>query len=203
MAAFKSPYDTTAASKVKTGTDVPAMPPMLNADSPNIVLIELLEHLIVDADVHDDVRQGAISSALVAVCSPTPKSSPATVTELRPLGATLLATPEATAASKLKTGADVPATPPTLTADSPNTVLIELLRQERVVAEVQDDVPQATISSALVAVCSPTPKSSPETVSELPPLGAAFQAASDATAASKLKTGLDVPATPPTLTADR
>jgi len=202
-AELRAAPEATAALKLKTGADVPVTAATVIADSPYIVLIELLRQDIVVADVHDDVPQATISSALVAVCSPTPKSSPATVTELRPLTAELRAAPEATAASKLKTGADVPATPPTLTADSPNTVLIELLRQEIVVAEVQDDVPQATISSALVAVCSPTPKSSPETVSELPPLGAAFQAASDATAASKLKTGLDVPAAPPTLTTDR
>ena len=108
-----------------------------------------------------------------------------------------------TAASKLITGLDVPATPPTVTADKPNIVLIELLKHESVVADVHDDVPQATISSALVAVCSPTPKSSPATVSELLPLAAAFMSEADAAAASKLKTGLDVPAIATTLTADR
>jgi hypothetical protein len=202
-AELRAAPEATAASKLKTGPDVPATPPTLTADSPNIMLIELLKHERVVADVHDDVPQATISSALVAVGSPTPKSSPTTVTELPPLGAELRAAPEATAASKLKTGADVPATEPTLTVESPNIVRMELLKQEIVVAEVHDDVPHTAISSALVAVCSPTPKSSPETVSELPPLGAAFKAASDATAASKLKTGLDVPATPPTLTADR
>jgi len=68
----------------------------------------------------------------------------------------------------------VPETNPTVTADTPNIVLIELLRQERLVADVQDDVTHPTISSALVAVCSPTPKSSPTTVTELPPEGAVF-----------------------------
>jgi len=68
----------------------------------------------------------------------------------------------------------VPTNPATLTADSPNIVLIELLRHATVVADVHDDVPQATISSALVAVSSPTPKSSPATVTELPPDGAVF-----------------------------
>ena len=72
----------------------------------------------------------------------------------------------------MKTGADVPATPPTLTADSPNIVLIELLTHASVVADVHADVPHATISSALVAVSSPTPKLTPDTVTELPPLEA-------------------------------
>jgi hypothetical protein len=195
--------DATAPSKLKTGADVPATPLTLTADSPKIVPIEPLRQERVVAEVHDEVPHAAISSALVAVSSPTPKSSPTTVTELPPLTAELRVTPEATAASKLKTGADVPATPPTVTVDSPNTVLIDLLRHEIVVADVHDDVPQATISSALVAVCSPTPKSSPASVSELLPLPATFMTEADAVAASKLKTGLDVPAIATTLTADR
>jgi len=156
------------------GADVPATPPTLTADSPNIVLIELLRHASVVADVHDDVLHATISSALVAVSSPDPKSSPETVKELPPLTAELRAAPEATAASKLKTGADVPATPPTLTADSPNILPIELLKQASVVAEVQDDVIHTTISSALVAVRSPKPKLSPTTDMEVIPERAVF-----------------------------
>ncbi|WP_289460382.1 hypothetical protein, partial [Klebsiella pneumoniae] len=80
------------------------------------------------------------------------------------------------------------AIPPTLTADRPYIVLIELLKQARVVADIQDDVSHETISDAPVAVGSPTPKLSPETVIELPPLGALLTSTEDATAASKLKT---------------
>ena len=183
---MRAAAEATAVSKLKTGADVPAMPPTLTADSPNTVPIEPLRQEIVVADVHDDVKHATISSALVAVCSPTPKLSPATVTELPPLTAELAVAPDATAASKLKTGLDVPATPPTLTADSPNSVLIELLKHERVVADVHDDVPQATISSVLVAVNSPTPKSSPATVTELPAVLGPFCATWEAIAASKL-----------------
>jgi len=68
----------------------------------------------------------------------------------------------------------VPTTPPTLTADSPNIVVMKLLKHATVVADVQDDVPHPTISSELVADRSPTPKSSPATVTELPPDGAVF-----------------------------
>jgi len=196
------PAEKIAASKLKMGADVPATPPTLTADSPNKSPVELLRHAIVVADVHDDVPHATISSALVAESSPDPKSSPETVKELPPLTAELRAAPEATAASKLKTGADVPAIEPTLTADNPNIVRIELLRHEIVVADVHDDVPHATISSALVAESSPDPKSSPEIVKELPPLTAELRAAPEATVVSKLKTGADVPATPPTLTAD-
>jgi len=122
------------------------------------VLIELLRHERVVAEVHDVVSHAAISSALVAVCSPAPKLSPATVTELPPLGEEFRTREDAAAASKLKTGADVPAMPPTLTADSPNIVLVETLEHLIVVADVHDDVRQGAISSTLVAVGSPTPK---------------------------------------------
>ena len=128
----------------------------------------------------------SISSAAVAVTSPTPKSSPQTVTELPPLGAVLRSAADATAESKLKTGADVPATPPTLTADIPNIVIIELLTHTIVVADVHDDVPHASISRAAVAVNSPTPKSSPQTVTEPLPLLGPFCAMSEAIGASKL-----------------
>ena len=86
----------------------------------------------------------------------------------------------------MKTGADVPATPPTLTADSPNIVLIELLTHASVVADVHADVPHATISSVAVEVKSRTPRSSPITVTEPPPLAAPLRMKLDATAASKL-----------------
>ena len=183
-AELRGAAEATAVSKLKTGADVPATPPTLTAASPNIEPIEPLRQEIVVADVQDVVLQATISSALVAVCSPTPKLSPTTVTELPPLTAELAVAPDATAASKLKTGLDVPATPPTLTADSPNSVLIELLKHERVVADVHDDVPQATISSANVAVSSSTPKLSPATVTELPPLTSLFRVEEDETAES-------------------
>ena len=138
------------------------------------------------ADVHNDVTHNASDSAVLTVCSPTPKLSPQTVTELPPLTAEFNSPYDTTAASKLKTGADVPATPPTLTADIPNIVIIELLTHTIVVADVHDDVPHATISRAAVAVTSPTPKSSPQTVTEPLPLLGLFCAMSEAIGASKL-----------------
>jgi hypothetical protein len=74
----------------------------------------------------------------------------------RPSGATRTATAE----SKLKTGADVPVTPPMLAVGSPNIEPFELLRPERVVAENYVDQ-QASTSCMLVAVGLPAPASSP------------------------------------------
>ena len=82
------------------------------------MLIELLTHAIVVADVHDDVTHTAISSALVAVGSPTPKSSPATVTELPPLGAAFRRLLDATGASNETIEAPVPIALLTVTAIS-------------------------------------------------------------------------------------
>ncbi len=65
----------------------------------------------------------AISSAPVALRSTEPKLSPVTVIELPPLTAEFRSHPDPTAASKLYTALAVPATPPTLTADTPYIVL--------------------------------------------------------------------------------
>ena len=144
----------------------------------------------------------AISSAPVALRSTDPKLSPVTVNELPPLTAELRNHPDPTAASKLYTALAVPATPPTLTADTPYIVLAELAEHASVVADVHDDVMHTAISSAPVALRSTEPKLSPVTVNQLPPLTAALRNHPDPTAASKLYTALAVPATPPTLTAD-
>ena len=58
------------------------------------------------------------------------------------------------------------------------------------------------ISSAPVALRSTEPKLSPHTVTELPPLAAAFCSHPDPTAASKLYPSTCVPAAPPTVTLD-
>jgi len=72
-------------------------------------------------------------------------------------------------------------------------------RHATVVADVQDDVkhtprsPPPPRSSPAVAVGSPTPKFSPETVSDAYPLCGAFPCTFEVTAASKLKTDSPVP----------
>jgi len=112
---------------------------------------------------------------------------------------------EAKAASKLKIGDPVPALAATVTQVFLNISATALDRHARVVADIQDDVPQL-LRSALpprsspnVAVCSPRPKLSPDTVREAYPLGGAFSRASEITAVSKLKTGLPVPDTAATV----
>jgi hypothetical protein len=81
-----------------------------------------------------------------------------------------------TAASKLNTGRPVPETDATVTLARLKMSAKAFDRHATVVADVQDDVKQAPrsppppLSSAAVAVCSPTPKLSPETVTEAYPL---------------------------------
>ena len=75
--------DPTAASKLNTGCDVPATAPTVTAEYPKIDEIPpapTLHDTDVDDD-HADVMHSAISSVVLAVCSPTPKLSPLTVTD--------------------------------------------------------------------------------------------------------------------------
>jgi hypothetical protein len=169
-------------------------------------------HATVVADVHDDVKHAPRSpppprsSPAVAVGSPTPKLSPETVSDAYPLCGAFSCTAEAAATSKLKIGDPVPDTDATVTLAARNKSATAFDRHASVVADVQDDVkhaprsPPPPRSSPAVAVGSPTPKSSPDTVTDAYPLIGEFSRASDATAASKLKTGLPVPDTPATVT---
>ena len=80
----------------------------------------------------------------------------------------------------------MPATPPTLTVDTNTFVTAARDKQPKLVADVQDDVLQTASDSAALALSSEAPKSSPITVTELPPLTAEFRSPYDTTAASKL-----------------
>jgi hypothetical protein len=156
-------------------------------------------------ELNDDAR------APVAVFSPAPNERPDTVTEYPPDIAKFgCSVNEAAGASKLNTGDPVPDTNATVTLALPKRSPNAFDRHTNVVADVHDDVkhaprsPLPPRSSPAVAVCSPTPKSSPDTVTDAYPLGGTFSEASDARAASKLNTGRPVPDTPPTVTlADR
>jgi hypothetical protein len=112
---------------------------------------------------------------------------------------------DATAASKLKIGRPVPETAATVALAALNMSPNALERHPSVVADVHDDVkhtprsPRPPRSSPAVAVCSPTPKLSPETVSDAYPLCGAFSRTSETVAASKLYTACPVPATDPTV----
>jgi hypothetical protein len=140
------------------------------------------------------VLHTTISSAPVALRSTEPKLSPATVTELPPLTAEFCSQPDPTAASKLIITLAVPATPPTLTADTPSIVLDALLTHANVVADVHDDVMHTAISSAPVALRSTAPKLSPVTASEAIPVRPVFITTLLIVGASKLNKSVPVPA---------
>ena len=202
-ALFNSPYEATAASKLSDDAlAVPTMLPTLTADTPQTVLAALPRHASAVAEIHDDLSHTTVSKTAVPLRSTEPKLSPLTVTELPPLNGPFCTHADPTAASKLYAVLVVPARPPTLTADMPYIAIAVRLRHTSVVAEIHDDVPQTTISSALVALSSTEPKPSPLTVTELPPLQAPFRTQPDPTAASKLYPSICVPAAPPTITLD-
>jgi hypothetical protein len=101
--------------------------------------------------------------------------------------------------SKLKTGLPVPATAATDTLAALKMSPNAFERHANVVAEVHDEVkhtprsPPPPRSMPTVAVCSPTPKLSPDTVTDAYPLCGEFRRPSEATATSKLKIGRPVP----------
>jgi len=203
--------DAAAVSKLKMGLPVPGTAATVTLTvfmkSPNA----FDRHANVVADVHDDVKHAPRSprpprsSPAVAVCSPTPKSSPDTVTDAYPLGGAFSSTSDARAASKLNTGRPVPDTPATVTLADRNKSPNAFDRHASVVADVQDDVkhaprsPPPPRSSPAETVNSLIPKFSPETVSDAYPLCGAFCCTFDVTAASKLKMDRPVPATDSTV----
>ena len=73
--------DPTAASKLKMLAPVPADPPTVTSTKPGYSLMLLVWHCIAVEETHDDVTQGMLLKAAVAVCSATPKLSPLTVTD--------------------------------------------------------------------------------------------------------------------------
>ena len=87
---------------------------------------------------------------------------------------------DAVAESKLKIGLPVPETTAIVTLAAWKTSPTGFDRHASVVADVHDDVahtprsPTPPRSSAAVAVCSPTLKSSPDTVKDAYPLCGAF-----------------------------
>ena len=117
------------------------------------MLVALLTHASVVADVHDDVTHTAISSAPVALRSTAPKLSPVTVTELPPLTAPLRSHAEPTAASKLYIALAVPATLLTVTVI---TLRPPLYAADAQVTDVADDQlvlrQKVLISTAAVGV---------------------------------------------------
>jgi len=107
---------------------------------------------------------------------------------------------------KLKTGLPVPDTTATVTLAALKRSANAFDRHARVVADVHDDVrhtpksPPPPCSSPAVAVCSPTPKLSPDTVTDAYPVCGVLPLAWDARAESNEKMGMLVPDTPATVT---
>jgi hypothetical protein len=168
------------------------------------------------AELHDDVSHSRCvysldvnddASAPLTVCSPTPKFRPETVTEYPPDIAKFgCSVNDDAGASKLKIGLPVPETRATVTLAAWKTSPTGFDRHASVVADIHDDVkhtprsPTPPRSSAAVAVCSPAPKLSPDTVTDAYPLCGALRRTSETIAASKLKIGLPVPDTEATVT---
>jgi hypothetical protein len=151
-------------------------------------------------DIHDDDKQTPRSPPpprsrpAVAVGSAAPKFSPDTVRDVDPESGAFKRTSDDTAASKLKTARAVPGAEAMVTLAYLTISYRATARHATEVPEVQEDVehsaesPETPISSPVVAVCSPTPKSSPDTVKDAPPETGVFKVKMEATAASKLKT---------------
>jgi hypothetical protein len=194
--AFSHTLDVTAASKLKTGRPVPETNAIVMLAALNTSANAFDRHAKVVADVHDDVKHAPRSpppprsSPAVAVCSPTPKSRPETVTDAYPLCGAFRRMAETTEASKLKIGRPVPLTAATVTLTLPKMSPKAFNRQRSVVSDIQDDVeqdprtPPPPRSRPNFAVISPPPKSSPVTVTDAYPLCGAFSSTSETTVAS-------------------
>jgi len=174
--AFRSDCEATAASKVTETLPVPDVDATVTVAALKMSPNGFDRHASVVDDVHDDVIHAPRSpppprsSPAVAVCSPTPKLSPETVNEAYPLCGVLRSTPDTTAISKLNTARPVPGIAATVSCAYPFTSERPTVLHIRLVPEVHNDVeqlatfPAPPISSPAVAVCSPTPKLSPDTV---------------------------------------
>jgi hypothetical protein len=171
---FCTHADPTAASKLYAALAVPARPPTLTADMPCIAIAVRLKHTSVVAELHDDVPQTTISSALVALRSTEPKPSPLTVTELPPLQAPFRTQPDPTAASKLSALQPVPARAATVTVTPGSTDAAARALQLTVVAELHDVVVHTPSASCAEPVGSADAKPSPIIVTDAPPVHGTF-----------------------------
>jgi hypothetical protein len=178
--AFIRACDTTAASKLKTPmlepTTFPTVTSTRREANESTDDSAAPRHFKEVAEVHAEVNALTKLKTPVAVCSAAPKSSPETVKDAYPLRGVFNETPDDTAASKLNMGRPVPETAATVALAILNKSPNAFDRHPSVVADVQDDVkhtprsPPPPSSSPAVAVCSPTPKSSPDTVSDAYPV---------------------------------
>ena len=120
-APFGNPYDTAGASNDIIPSPVPAAPPTVTKairESPTVNEPAVLRQDTLVALDHDEVSQPPSASAELAVRSTALKSSPATVTELRPLVTAFSPARDTTGASNVNAAEPVPTTAPTVTASS-------------------------------------------------------------------------------------
>jgi len=176
----------TAASKLKIGLPVPETAATVTLRDLKVSANAFDWHTTVVAVVQDEVRHTPRSplpprsNPAVVVCSPIPKFRPDTVTDAYPLCGAFISMSEAAAASKLNIGLPVPDTAATVTLADLKMSANAFDWHANVVIETQDVVkhtprsPPPPCPSPAVAVCSPTPKLSPDTVTEAYPLCGAF-----------------------------
>jgi hypothetical protein len=199
--AFNATSDTTAASKLKIGFPVPDTAPTVTTADLKRSANAFDRHASDEPESHDEETHDPRSpppprsSPAVTVWSLEPKLRPATVNDAYPLEGAFNCESDATAASKLKIGRPVPATTATVTVAALKMSPNGFDRHASVVEDVHDDVkhtprsPPPPCSSPALAVCSPTPKPRPETVTDAYPLSGAFRLTCDAKAESKVKIG--------------
>jgi len=182
MGTLSSTSDTTGPSKLKFGLPVPDTEPTVTVAARNKSASAFDRHDSVVADTHDPVRHDPRSpppprsNPNVDDWSAAPKPRPETVTDAYPDSGAFNHTLDATAESKVKIGFPVPDTDATVTVMLPKMSPNAFERHASVVADVHDDVKHTPRSrppprsSPAVAVCSPTPKSSPDTVTDAYPV---------------------------------
>ena len=210
-------YDATGPSKLKASVIVPTTPPTLTcttritsyrlASASHTATARQLTEL---ADVHADVSHTADTSCAVAVYSLSPKLSPLTVTEPRPLSTWFAMAYDATGPSKLNTLNPVPTTPPTVISAASSSPISGSISHTTEVPDVHDDVLHGADASAAVDVYVLLPNPSPLTVTDPSPVTGAFCSTPDTTAASNentparpgsyVSTLLPVPLSAPTVT---
>jgi hypothetical protein len=138
-------------------------------------LVLLCRHATDVDELHEEVLHTPASTPALAVCSPTPKLSPLTVTDASPLNGAFSSIPDATATSNVNEACLVPGVAPTVIVTSVTSKLFDGDRHATDVPELQDDVKHISADSFTDAVSSPLPKFRPVTVTDAPPQSGVFR----------------------------
>ena len=191
--------DPTGASKLKPSVEVPTTPPTVTctaritsyklASASHKPPLALAAHATDVADVHPAVEHTADTSCAVAVYSLSPKLSPLTVTDPRPLATVFPPTAnDPTGASNENTPYPVPTTPPTVSSAVWESRSCAPIWHDTDVPELHNVVLHGAEPITAVAVYVLLPKPSPCTVTDPPPLVGPFCSTPDTTAASNENT---------------